>query len=118
MLPVAWIGPSITPQRHRRHGKSPRQEPAQTRSLSAFMGMARTTFLAGLAWIVIAAPVNGFLPGRALVAGLRTTLSFRRPGRTNWPGPFLPSSLAIRSFSAVKAPAIWFLDRLSVVENQ
>jgi hypothetical protein len=67
------------------------QPSSQTISLRAFRGSARTTLRAGLAWIVIGSPVNGFVPGRALVAGLRTTLSFRRPGRTNWPGPFLPS---------------------------
>jgi hypothetical protein len=74
-------------------------------------GTTRTTFLAGLALIVIGSPVNGFLPGFALVAGFRTTLSFSRPGMTNWPGPFLPSSLPISSPSAAKTPAICFLPR-------
>jgi hypothetical protein len=64
-----------------------------------------------LAWIVIGSPVNGFVPGRALVAGLRTTLSFRRPGRTNWPRPFLPSSLAISAPRAEKTAATSFLPR-------
>src|SRR5512135_3162854 len=57
--------------------------PSQTISLRAFSGSARTTLRAGLAWIVIGSPVNGFFPDRDLVAGLRTTLSFRRPGTTN-----------------------------------
>ena len=57
--------------------------PSQTISLRPFSGSARTTLRAGLAWIVIGSPVNGFVPGRALVAGLRTTLSFRSPGTTN-----------------------------------
>ena len=61
----------------------PSGPPSQTISLRAFSGSARTTLRAGLAWIVIGSPVNGFVPGRALVAGLRTTLSFRRPGTTN-----------------------------------
>jgi hypothetical protein len=50
--------------------------------LSAFIGIARTTFRAGLALIVITSPVNGFFPGLAFVAGLRTTLSLSRPGTT------------------------------------
>ena len=57
--------------------------PSQTISLRAFSGSTRTTLWAGLARIVIGSPVNGFVPGRDLVAGLRTTLSFRRPGTMN-----------------------------------
>jgi hypothetical protein len=57
--------------------------PSQTISLRAFSGSARTTLWAGFARIVIGSPVNGFVPGRALVASLRTTLSFRRPGTMN-----------------------------------
>src|SRR5512135_3776179 len=34
--------------------------PSQTISLRAFRGSARTTLRAGLAWIVIGSPVNGF----------------------------------------------------------
>ena len=64
-------------------------------SFSAFIGIPRTTFRAGLAAIVIGALVNGLIPGLALVAALRTTLSFKSPGTTNCPGPFLPRSLPI-----------------------
>ena len=62
---------------------TPSSTPSQTISMRAISGSARTTLRAGLAWIVIGSPVNGFVPGRAVVAGLRTTLSFKRPGRTN-----------------------------------
>ena len=57
--------------------------PVSDHLLEGLQRHARTTLRAGLAWIVIGSPVNGFFPGRALVAGLRTTLSFRRLGTTN-----------------------------------
>ena len=83
--------------------------PPQTISLRAFSGSARTTLRAGLAGIVIGAPVKGFVLDRAVVAGLRTTLSFRSPGRTNWPGPFLPSSWAMSAPRAAKTAATCFV---------
>src|SRR5687768_11622212 len=59
--------------------------------------MALTTLRAGLALIVIASLVNGLMPGRALVAGLRMTLSLTRPGMLKTPRPFLPRSFLIMS---------------------
>src|SRR5262249_25504746 len=83
----------------------------QTRSLSALSGRAFTTFRAGFALIMIGSLVNGLMPGFALVAGLRTTLSLSRPGIWKWPGPFLPSSRLIRSLSAENTLEICFFDR-------
>ncbi len=90
-------------------GRSGHRVAVQTRSLSAFRGIALTTLRAGLALIVIGSPVNGLVPFFSLVAGLCTTLSFRRPGMINRPGPFLPSSLPINSPSEAKTTAICFL---------
>jgi transposase-like protein len=57
-----------------------RRPPSQTISLRAFRGSARTTLRAGLAWIVIGSPVNGFplgfsgpLQARAQQCGCRET---------------------------------------------
>src|SRR4051794_3325647 len=54
----------------------------QTKSLSAFRGTALITFRAGFALMVIGSLVKGLMPCFALVAGLRTTRSFRRLGTT------------------------------------
>ena len=55
--------------------------------------------------------MNGLIPVLALVAGLRTTFSLSRPGTTNSPGPFLPSSLPINSVSDSKTVETCFLER-------
>src|SRR5262249_15111805 len=83
--------------------------PGQTSSLRAFIGTARATLRAGLALVGLGSLVDGVTPCLGLVAGRRTTFSFKSPGITNWPGPFLPSSLAISSPIASNSLAMSFL---------
>ena len=52
----------------------------QTISFRPFNGSTLTTLRAGFALNIISSPVNGLVPLRALVAGLRMTLIFIRPG--------------------------------------
>ena len=63
--------------RQRRNGDKP--------LMPALTGRARTILRAGLALNIISAPVNGFLPMRALVAGFFTTTNLAKPGTTNTP---------------------------------
>src|SRR2546423_14789215 len=72
----------------------------QTESFRAFRGSALITLRAGLALMSIGSLVNGLMPCLALVAGLLTRFSLIRPGIVNRPGPFLPSSLLMRSVIA------------------
>ena len=65
--------------------------------------------LVGLALMVMGSLVKGLTPCFSLVAGLRITLSFNRPGMVKMPGPFLPRSLAIKSLSPLKTLAMSFL---------
>jgi hypothetical protein len=61
-----------------------------TISFTFFKGRILTTLRAGLALNIVSSPVNGLIPFRALVAGLRFTSIFMSPGNTNWPtAPFL-----------------------------
>ena len=83
----------------------------QIRSFSAFSGWTLITLRAGLALIVIGCLVAGLKPGRALVAGLCTTLILYRPGTVRIPGPFLPSSLPCSSKKASKTEETCFLLR-------
>src|SRR5262245_47701449 len=62
-----------------------------TISLSALRQSALTTVRFGLGGIVISSPVMGLRPGRALVAGFSTRLTFSNPGSVITPGPFLPT---------------------------
>ena len=52
----------------------------QTMSLRFFIGRILTMFRAGLALNTVSSPVKGLMPLRALVAGLRITISFIKPG--------------------------------------
>lgn len=52
----------------------------QTIVLRFFIARTLTTLRAGLALNVVSWPVKGLMPLRALVAGLRTTVTFIRPG--------------------------------------
>ena len=72
------------------------QCPAQTISFRPFSGSTLTTLRAGLALKTMASPVNGFTPLRDLVAGLRTTLIFIKPGNVYIPGPVRLMSRLIR----------------------
>src|SRR6266700_574854 len=78
----------------RRSNKGPRTAGAlsfQTASFAALTGLARTILRAGLAVNIIAWPVNGLVPLRALVAGFLTTTNLAKPGTRNT--PFFFSSL-------------------------
>src|SRR5262249_57232988 len=86
-----------------------------TMSLRLLSGCALTTLRAGLALIMVGSLVNGLMPGRALVAGLWTRLSFNRPGTLNVPGPFLPSCALMRSISASKTSPTCLRVRLVLV---
>lgn len=59
-----------------------------------FRGRILTAVLAGLALNMVSSPVKGLMPLRALTAGLRTVMTFIRPGIVNSPAPrflMLPS---------------------------
>ncbi len=59
-------------------------------SFRALRGSTLTTFRAGLAWKTVSSLVNGLIPLRAFVAGLRITFTFIRLGRLKTPGPRFP----------------------------
>ena len=82
-----------------------------TMSLRPFNGKTLTTFRAGLALKTVSSPVNGLIPLRALVAGLRTTLTFIIPGTLKTPGPRLPRFLPISFASSSKTLATCLLVR-------
>ena len=69
----------------------------------------RTFFEAGLALMVIFAPVNGFTPSRALVAGFFTTRILQTPGRVKTPAPF--NAFFITPFSASNTATTCFFVR-------
>src|SRR5207344_1368603 len=56
-----------------------------TASLAALTGRALTILRAGFALKVIASPVKGLVPWRALVAGFLMTTNFAKPGTRNTP---------------------------------
>src|SRR5262249_3356563 len=87
------------------------------RSLRFFRARARTVLRAGLALKVVFCLVIGWMPSRALVAGLWTFFSFSRPGMVKTPGPFLPSCALIRSVSASKTATTCFLLSWVLVET-
>src|SRR5574337_392203 len=87
-------------------------------SFSFFSGRTFTFTVAGLAANTCSRPVNGFLPLRFGLAGTFTALILNRPGRVNWPTPFLctdastadsrPASTALTAFASTLAwAAIW-----------
>jgi len=88
-----------------------RRCPAQTISFRPFNGSTLTTFRAGLALNTMASPVNGLTPLRDLVAGLRTTLIFIRPGNVYIPGPVRLMSRLIRVLRDSKTALTSFLVR-------
>src|SRR5262249_48047957 len=63
----------------------------------------------GLALKVVFLLVIGWMPSRALVAGLWTFFIFARPRMVKTPGPFLPSCCLIRSVRASRTPPTCFL---------
>src|SRR5262249_8392123 len=69
-----------------------------------------TTLRAGLALIMIGSFVPGLVPWRAGVAGLKTLLIFKSPGRADTPGPFLLTSRLMILVSASKKAPTCFLD--------
>src|SRR5262249_41860459 len=86
-----------------------RPAPYLIRSLRFFRARARTVLRAGLALNSVFCLVIGWMPSRALVAGLRTVLSLSRPGMVKTPGPFLPSCPLIRAVSLSKTSRTCFL---------
>jgi hypothetical protein len=62
----------------------------QTMFLRFLSGRILMTLRAALALYMVSSPAKGLIPLRALVAGLRTTVSFIRPGTVYMPGPRLP----------------------------
>ena len=58
-------------------------------SLSFFNGLILTMRRAGFALNMVASPVNGLMPLRALVAGFLITRHFNKPGNVNSPTAFL-----------------------------
>src|SRR5439155_500787 len=60
--------------------------------------------------MVMASPVWGLRPGRALVAGFSTRLILSRPGRLKTPGPFLLSSALMSLPSSSKKVVTCFFD--------
>ena len=83
----------------------------QTMSFSAFSAVTLTTLRAGLALNIISSPVKGLTPLRALVAGLRFTRIFMRPGTVNWPGPRRPMSFLMIPARASNTVATSFFVR-------
>ncbi len=75
----------------------PSGPPSQTISLRAFSGIARTTLRAGLAWIVIGWPVNGFFPGPASGGGLAHHLELQEAGDDELTGALLAQLLGYQS---------------------
>src|SRR5205823_14972083 len=82
MLPRTGACHPIRRTSHRPWGRVRR---SWTDSFNDFKGIALTTLRADLALKVIGSLVKGLIPCLALVAGLRTTFSFRSPGMTNSP---------------------------------
>ena len=79
------VGPGDPPQ--------PSGIPPQTISLRAFSGSARTTLRAGLAGIVIGAPVKGFVRDRACGGGLAHHLELQESGEDELAGALLAQLL-------------------------
>jgi hypothetical protein len=67
-----------------------------TKSFKAFTGLILTCLLAGLALRMVGSFVNGLIPSRSSVAGLRTTCNFINPGIVNTPRPLSPRFFAIK----------------------
>src|SRR5204863_3930956 len=87
----------------------PGTQSGQMRSLSPLRGRILMALRAGLALIMIGCLVAGLKPGRALVAGLCTTLILSRLGTLTTPDPFLPRCLPASSRSASKTDDTCFL---------
>ena len=68
------------------------------------------TLRAGFALKTVSSPVNGLMPLRAFVAGLRVTLHFIKPGTVNSPGPPFFKCLCITSDKISNTVPISFLD--------
>src|SRR6185295_18277317 len=66
---------------------------AQTIDFSVLSGRTLITLRAGFALNMTSCLVNGLMPLRALVAGLRTTVTFISPATLQMPGPVLPRSI-------------------------
>src|SRR5258708_40061090 len=74
-----------------RRQEAPPQDVFYTASFAAFTGRALTILRAGFALKVIASPVKGLVPLRALVAAFLMTTNLAKPGTRNT--PFFFSSL-------------------------
>ena len=83
----------------------------QTIFLSACNGRTLTTLRAGLALKIVSSFVNGLMPLRAFLAGIRLTTTFMRPGTCMTPGP--PGSRMFQVVTGSGAPTFLSVRRYS-----